>query len=71
MFGLNAWLAKQHLVSHLIVAAGKWLLEKNNPIMSHVSPEYQSELESELQTVVDEREKVLHPATNSGSQPVK
>jgi len=62
MFGFNAWAAKQHLVSHLIVSVGSWLLEPGNPVMAYVPVVTQPELIQEIKNEVAARQKVLSEA---------
>jgi hypothetical protein len=59
MFGLDAWLAKKHLVSHLIVAFGKWVSEPGNPLLAHVPAAIQPELLAEIASEVAARQKMI------------
>lgn len=65
MFGFDAWAKKAHLVSHLIVAASKWLLEPSNPVMTHIPGAVQPELKSFLSSEMASRQAVLDEAAKS------
>jgi hypothetical protein len=62
MFGLDKWAQQAHLVSHLIVAAGSWLLEEGNPVFAKIPVAVQPELKAEIQSEVASRQKILAAA---------
>ena len=71
MFGLDSLFAKAHLVSHLKLAATKWLLEPANPVMAYVPAAIKTEVLSELNKIESDAQKAVStPAvTNAPAQP--
>ena len=59
MFGIDHFLRKAHIVSHLIVALGDWLTESDNPILDRIPDTVKPEIIAAIRDVVEHRQSMI------------